>query len=136
MPSTLAGFDVYRIWWLQAHQASHQPNLSHENKSNPIISGEMIGQRGPSITRGAQQAYGRRREEFLQSLAISSHRDCIEEIRRTKEGVLKMPDHTTGGIAADPGHPVSGPPGKTIGGEEEIGGESKNFTQGGYFLHA
>ncbi|OJJ76998.1 hypothetical protein ASPBRDRAFT_36184 [Aspergillus brasiliensis CBS 101740] len=28
-----------------------------------------------------------------------------------------MPDHTTGGIAADPGHPVSGPPGETIGGE-------------------
>lgn len=50
-------------------------------------------------------------------MAISSHSECIEKHRRTKEGVLKKPDHTTGGIAADPGHPVSGPPGETIGGE-------------------
>ena len=30
-----------------------------------------------------------------------------------------MPDHTTGGIAADPGNPASGPPGETIGGFDE-----------------
>ncbi|RAH53032.1 hypothetical protein BO85DRAFT_463292 [Aspergillus piperis CBS 112811] len=78
-------------------QLPDEPELSHENKSNPSVSGEMIGQSC----------------------------ECIAEHRRTKEGVLKMPDHTTGGIAADPGHPVSGSPGKTIWGEEMLGGREQ-----------
>ncbi|PYH53892.1 uncharacterized protein BO96DRAFT_468326 [Aspergillus niger CBS 101883] len=81
-------------------QLPDEPESCHENKSNPNISGEMIGQRG-------QQAYGRRRREEF----------CNPWRSQATEGVLKKPDHTTGGIAADPGHPVSGPPGETIGGE-------------------
>ncbi|EHA27727.1 hypothetical protein ASPNIDRAFT_41670 [Aspergillus niger ATCC 1015] len=92
-------------------QLPDEPESCHENKSNPSISGEMIGQRWSSITRGGQQAYGRRRREEF----------CDPWRSQATEGVLKKPDHTTGGIAADPGHPVSGPPGETIGGE--IGGK-------------
>ncbi|PWY93928.1 hypothetical protein BO94DRAFT_582347 [Aspergillus sclerotioniger CBS 115572] len=72
------------------------------------VSDEMIGTRWPSVTRNSI----RPTRMIPRSWEISSHRAAEE--RCTNGGVLKMPDHTTGGIAADPGNPASGPPGETI----------------------